>query len=166
MSDINKHVARYFNIVESSTHHDIKFNTLHSDYSKAKAAVAFHHDADDNPYHPVNHADSNVSSAAQDHRRLENWDSDDGDGPSQETVRQSKQKLIGMHDDVKKHYDKADSLSGEKRRAHKAMWAHIEKHGTPKSFGDTSPNFGNREVMDKHYSSLVRDAEGRRRAGV
>ena len=158
MTDINKHVARYFNFLESDT--DATFHRLHAEYSKAKAELNFHHDID-NPQHPTNHSDNKVSRAAWSHQDLVDYDRDRQKTPSDEAIKSSEQKLISTHPDVKRYYDKSDSLRKKYNASHKAMWAHIDKHGTPDSFKDTSPNHGNRDVMDKHYSSLEKAAEGK-----
>ena len=160
MTNINKHVVRYFNFLESD--HDATFHKLHTEYSKLKAELKFHHDPHDNPKHPTNHPDNKVSRAAWSHHNLVHYDRDREEAPSDAAVKSSEQKLISMHPDVKSHYDKSDGLRKTYHAAHKAMWAHIDKHGTPDSLKDTSPNRGNRDVMDKHYSSLEKAAEGGR----
>lgn len=162
MTDINKHVARYFNFLESE--HDATFHRLHAEYSKAMVAGSFHDSMEHNPHHPAHHVDHNARSAARDYEILKGTKelSDAGVGryTSQAEVDAAKKSAVESHPDVKKHYEKSDANRKHFMDCHKAMWDHIDKHGTPASF-ESHPDEPNDDVAIKHFNSLKRSAEGK-----
>ena len=160
MTDINKHVARYFNFLESDA--DATFHRLHTEYSKAVAERDFHHDKRSNPNHFAHHPDVKVRQAH--HRAEATWSLADTmsysihNRPSDKVQKETYDQAYNLRDKrdsmpaVKAFHDKADKLEKRVNSTREAVRNHYVKYGGP-TF-PRHPSKPNPDVVHQHTQHL------------